>query len=432
MKFLQKLTIVVFLIGFLSTAHALVLTHEVDIPGGSVVEVLIDGEYGYIATFDGYVYKFPLADPSLVEKLYPISGTPLGNIYGKPAIYGNYLLIPYASYKIIAIDKNTGAFKVVYPESIIDVRTDLVIDDNSDILYFGDEVGVFHAIRLEFNAQLQLQFVPVWNFPTGQTIRTPAYVDNGIVYFGNSAGNLYAKDQFSGAEIWTQSIAPDDIARGVIGDLFINDNIFVTSQAGRLHKLNKANGADIWNYPALNKDPLPGLVTAGPARSGNVFGFGTNKTTFWGIEDGATEPGTAWVYDDYQGEARIPSKATVDRRERFVFGSEDGCVYQVNNQGGLVDRYCSGYPITASPIINGSLIYVVTKADDTGKLLVFTDGAGDINGDNQITLADAIIALQIISGLNPGGIDLEADVNGDNKIGLPEVIYVLQIIGGLR
>ena len=56
---------------------------------------------------------------------------------------------------------------------------------------------------------------------------------------------------------------------------------------------------------------------------------------------------------------------------------------------------------------------------------------GDVNGDGGVDLADAILALQVISGLNPGGIDPDyatsgADVNGDCKIGWEEVVYILQ------
>ena len=57
---------------------------------------------------------------------------------------------------------------------------------------------------------------------------------------------------------------------------------------------------------------------------------------------------------------------------------------------------------------------------------------GDVNGDTNVNLADAILALKVIVGLNPTGINLNADVNGDNKIDLAEVIYVLQHVAGLR
>ena len=57
---------------------------------------------------------------------------------------------------------------------------------------------------------------------------------------------------------------------------------------------------------------------------------------------------------------------------------------------------------------------------------------GDIDGDGNVDLADAILALQVLAGLNPEGIDLGADVDEDGQIGLAEVIYILQNIARLR
>ena len=49
------------------------------------------------------------------------------------------------------------------------------------------------------------------------------------------------------------------------------------------------------------------------------------------------------------------------------------------------------------------------------------------------TLADAVLALQVVAGLEPSApVYLDADVNGDGKIGLDEAIYILQDVAGLR
>ena len=49
-------------------------------------------------------------------------------------------------------------------------------------------------------------------------------------------------------------------------------------------------------------------------------------------------------------------------------------------------------------------------------------------------MADAILALKILSGINTAGQTLinNADVNGDGKIGMEEVIYILQKVAGIR
>jgi len=62
---------------------------------------------------------------------------------------------------------------------------------------------------------------------------------------------------------------------------------------------------------------------------------------------------------------------------------------------------------------------------------------GDIDGDGALTLTDAILALQALSGMTPAGIRAGyatsgADVNGDNRLGVAEVVYVLQSLAGMR
>jgi len=59
---------------------------------------------------------------------------------------------------------------------------------------------------------------------------------------------------------------------------------------------------------------------------------------------------------------------------------------------------------------------------------------GDMNNDGVLSLDDAILGLQVVSGLAPAGIrsDAGGDVNGDNKIGLEEAIYIIQKMADLR
>ncbi len=57
---------------------------------------------------------------------------------------------------------------------------------------------------------------------------------------------------------------------------------------------------------------------------------------------------------------------------------------------------------------------------------------GDIDHNRVIDLRDAILALRVLGGQNPGGIDTDIDVNNDGRIGIEEAIYVLQIVSGIR
>ena len=57
---------------------------------------------------------------------------------------------------------------------------------------------------------------------------------------------------------------------------------------------------------------------------------------------------------------------------------------------------------------------------------------GDVDGNVNVELEDAILAIQVLNGSNPSGVKKGADVNGDGKIGNEDVIYILQKISKLR
>ena len=57
---------------------------------------------------------------------------------------------------------------------------------------------------------------------------------------------------------------------------------------------------------------------------------------------------------------------------------------------------------------------------------------GDINGDEAVNLADAVLCLIALVGLSGSDLSIKADVDGDGKIGLPEAIFVLRSIAGMR
>jgi len=58
---------------------------------------------------------------------------------------------------------------------------------------------------------------------------------------------------------------------------------------------------------------------------------------------------------------------------------------------------------------------------------------GDLNGDNDVGIADAILALRVVSNyLDVIGLNFNSDVNGNGRIGLEEAIYTLQVASGLK
>ncbi len=64
---------------------------------------------------------------------------------------------------------------------------------------------------------------------------------------------------------------------------------------------------------------------------------------------------------------------------------------------------------------------------------IYAPLVGDVDRNGIVSIADAIIAMQIISGSIPAGpVYREADVDGDGKISMPDLLYILQKVAGLR
>lgn len=73
----------------------------------------------------------------------------------------------------------------------------------------------------------------------------------------------------------------------------------------------------------------------------------------------------------------------------------------------------------------GDFYQVVTSYGAENTELRFI--AGDIDGSLAVEPADAILALQVLSGLTPAGtVYSQTDVDGDTLIGLSEVLYILR------
>jgi hypothetical protein len=99
------------------------------------------------------------------------------------------------------------------------------------------------------------------------------------------------------------------------------------------------------------------------------------------------------------------------------------------------------FTIDLTGLASGGTTYYVRAYATNGNGTAYADSVetfdtlcmpGDVNGDNQVTLDDAILALQIlVNEEDISDICLSADVNGDNKIGIDEVIYILrQVLEG--
>jgi hypothetical protein len=58
---------------------------------------------------------------------------------------------------------------------------------------------------------------------------------------------------------------------------------------------------------------------------------------------------------------------------------------------------------------------------------------GDVDGDRDIDLTDAVLAMQVGAGIEPAVVIFkEAGAAGHNRIGIETLVYIFQKLAGLR
>jgi photosystem II stability/assembly factor-like uncharacterized protein len=111
-----------------------------------------------------------------------------------------------------------------------------------------------------------------------------------------------------------------------------------------------------------------------------------------------------------------------------VFVSSDGgSTWMPFNQG-------LGNVSVTKVAISGSqpkILYAGTADDGVWSRKILA--AGDVNGDANVGLDDAILAVQVCAGITQTStVELGGDVNRDGNIGLADSIYILQKVSGVR
>ena len=58
---------------------------------------------------------------------------------------------------------------------------------------------------------------------------------------------------------------------------------------------------------------------------------------------------------------------------------------------------------------------------------------GDVDGNQVVDLADAVLCLQVAAGITSASSSIHqgADIDGDNRLGMVELIYILRKVAGL-
>lgn len=209
------------------------------------------------------------------------------------------------------------------------------------------------------------------------TLSLTASADVERVQFRNETGAWSDQETYSAVKSWTLSA----------GDGNKTVSVIVWDAAGNWSASSNATIALDTAAPVTTASPAGGFIGKGEA----IALVSSEPAAIYYTTDGSTPQTGSAVYT---GPIPLSADATVKFIARDLAGNMEETVH--------------------------SATYRIVQP-------------GDLNLSSDVDIADAILAVQLLSGMTPAGtVSKHADADGDGKIGLPEVIYILQKAAGLR
>ncbi|RIL01623.1 hypothetical protein DCC78_10295 [bacterium] len=259
--------------------------------------ILDDGRL-YIGSFKGEVMAVSTADGELAWRNAAINGS----IVGDPVLAGDILLFGTTENRLYALNKSDGATAPGWPAGGFDTGAPVWAPPAvaNGVAYFATMRGEVRAIRLADRSEAWSEpfkvpgavasiallddtrlfvaglnrSVNILDTATGKAVapmfqasdwvwNTPAF-NEGIAYFGDFAGKVYALDITTGQARWTYS-APHNKIRS--GPIVIGDALVVVDRDPIVHFLDLKTGAALNTVPLIDSgtvraDPTPDAATA--------------------------------------------------------------------------------------------------------------------------------------------------------------------------
>jgi polyvinyl alcohol dehydrogenase (cytochrome) len=203
---------------------------------------------------------------------------------------------------------------------------------DSEWSFFGHDLHntrsntVETAIDRDSVADLQL----LWEHTGVETTSTPAVVD-GVVYFADWDGRVFARSVEDGAEVWTSDVSDTSISASLA---VTDDHVFVGDQAGTFYALDRQTGVVDWSTPLDDHPDADILSSAVPVDDILIVGVASAELvqqkddyTFRGSivalaqEDGAERWRVYVTQDDETSGAGVSvwSSAAIDTDRKLMF-----------------------------------------------------------------------------------------------------------------
>jgi outer membrane protein assembly factor BamB len=270
-----------------------------------------------------------------------------------------------------------------------------VICDNKIVV--GSTNGTLYCLNMQGDS--------LWGFATENSIEAPALIHNGVVYFGNLSGSLYALELNTGTKIWEYKTENQIMGTPTLLKKDGKEILAVGSYDYYLHGVDAKTGLSLWKYESDN------FLNSAPALSnenavfGGCDGFLHQVNMNSGLSTGKVEIATyvasspavennkAYIGDYDGGFTCIDLKnKTIEWRyqnpdndlpfiaspslveDKILIGSRDKFIYCFNKfNGELLWKKNTGSRIDASTIANNKQVLLINMRGDL-MLLNHSDG----------------------------------------------------------
>jgi outer membrane protein assembly factor BamB/tRNA A-37 threonylcarbamoyl transferase component Bud32 len=242
--------------------------------------------------FEGRVY-FGSQD----ARLYAIqadTGQPVwslrtqGPIYASPRGQFGHVFVGSDDHRFYAVNAQSGR-----PAWQVDigarVRSSACIGD--ELVYFGSEDGVVHALAMDGNAK--------WRFLAKRAVTSTPVLAEGLLVVGSQDWSVYAIDANTGWSAWRFRTRRPVISTPAVA----GNTVYVGSADGSLYAIDLSTGQLVWSYET------EGQVTSSPlfhndavyfgGIDGYVYSIDANKGTLrWRFKSGGPVPSSPAAFED--------------------------------------------------------------------------------------------------------------------------------------
>ncbi len=205
----------------------------------------------------------------------------------------------------------------------------------------------------------------VWSEQTDNAITSSPAVSEGQVYVGSLDGNVYSFDSDDGGDDWDFDTEDNVKSSPTVYD----DYVYIGSDNKSVYKLSASTGSDRWQF--MTEDE----VESTPAVVDNYVYFGCNDEKVYCVFDDGNDVTEEW---DFETEDEVKSSpAVVD--DYVYIGSDDKYVYCLDADDGDEEwKFQTGGSVESSPAVVDGYVYVgsndkkvyclkATTSDDDGE-----------------------------------------------------------------